>query len=98
MKKFLFLYVGTGEARTDESMTRWRDWFASVGDAFVDSGNPLGAGRYLQNGSGASDLPSDGDSITGYSLVNADSLQEAEKIAATCPAVSGIRVYEALPM
>lgn len=97
MKKYLFLYVGAGESRSDEVMTKWRDWFASVGDAFVDSGNPLGAGRFLGNG-GPSDLPPDRDAITGYSLVKADSMEEAESLAATCPVVSGIRVYEALPM
>ena len=97
MKKFLFLYVGAQEARSEETMRAWQDWFASVGDSFVDSGNPLGAGRYL-NGRGPTDLPSGQDAITGYSLVNADSMEAAESIAATCPTVSGIRVYEALPM
>jgi hypothetical protein len=35
-----------------------------------------------------------GDSITGYSIINAKSLEEAEKIASDNPFIASIRVYE----
>ena len=34
------------------------------------------------------------DSITGYSIINADSLEEAEQIAKANPFIASIRVYE----
>ena len=34
------------------------------------------------------------ESITGYSIINAESLDEAEKIAQENPFIAGIRVYE----
>ncbi len=33
-------------------------------------------------------------SITGYSIINADSLDDAEKIAQDDPFIASIRVYE----
>ena len=34
------------------------------------------------------------DSLTGYTILNADSLEEAEAIARENPFISSIRVYE----
>ncbi len=34
------------------------------------------------------------ESITGYSIINAESLNEAEKIAQENPFIASIRVYE----
>ncbi len=38
------------------------------------------------------------DSITGYSIINAESLDEAEKIAQGNPFIASIRVYEIMAM
>jgi hypothetical protein len=38
------------------------------------------------------------ESLTGYSVNNADSIDEAEKIAQGCPIINGVRVYEAMSM
>ena len=35
------------------------------------------------------------ESLTGHCLINADSFEEAEKIAKACPSITRIRVYEA---
>jgi hypothetical protein len=40
------------------------------------------------------DLPLGPDSITGYTIISADSLAEAEDIAARNPFIKAIRVYE----
>jgi hypothetical protein len=34
------------------------------------------------------------DSITGYCVINADSLDDAEEIAQACPHIASTRVYE----
>ena len=36
------------------------------------------------------------DSITGYSIINAESLDEAEQIARENPFIASIRVYEVM--
>ena len=92
MKKFVFLYVGYEEP-TDQVKEAWMNWFGSISESIVDSGNPLGAGREVTP-NGTTDLPLGKDSITGYTIIRADSLDEAERIAQECPIVASTRVYE----
>ena len=44
--------------------------------------------------SGTVDLPMGMESITGYTIIEAESLDEAEKIARDNPYIASIRVYE----
>lgn len=76
-----------------EIMEAWRKWFQSVADKTVDNGGFHGGAREISK-SGTRDLPMGMDSITGFSIINADSLEEAEKIAAENPYIASIRVYE----
>jgi hypothetical protein len=38
------------------------------------------------------------DAITGYTIINAEDMDEAERIAQGCPIITSIRVYEAMSM
>jgi hypothetical protein len=96
MKKFVFLYCGMDQT-TVGAREAWMAWFAQHGESFIDGGNPFGQGRVVTS-TGSADLPTDGDAIMAYSIVRAESAAAAEQIAATCPAVTEIRVFEALPM
>jgi len=96
MKKFLFLYCGAWK-KEQEIMDAWTNWFASIGDSIVDGGNPLGPGRELTH-NGTNDLPHDKEAVTGYSIISAKSIEEAEKIAKDCPIMTSVRVYEAISM
>lgn len=96
MKKFVFLYVGF-EPLTPEIKDAWSNWFALIGDRLVDSGNPFGPGREITP-TGTKELSPNMGAVTGYSIINAENLEEAEKIAKKCPINTSIRVYEALPM
>ncbi|MBN4081234.1 hypothetical protein JYT44_02595 [Caldithrix abyssi] len=96
MKKFIFLYYGF-ETLTQETMETWGKWFASLGSKMVDVGSPFGGGREISH-NGTKELPLGMESITGYSIINADNLDDAEKIAQGCPIVTSVRVYEAMPM
>ena len=96
MKKFIFLYYGF-ETPTPEIHEAWGKWFAAVGDKMVDSGNPFGEGREVTH-AGTKELVLDKESITGYSIINAENIEEAVKIAETCPMITGVQVYEAVPM
>ena len=96
MKKFVFLYVGF-EPPTDDIKEAWSNWFTSIGDKIVDSGNPFRAGREVAP-EGTRELSLDNRAITGYSIINAESIDEAEEIAKGCPAITSVRVYEAVSM
>jgi hypothetical protein len=63
----------------------------------VDPGSPLGPGREI-SGSGIKELPVGKDSLTGYTVINAKSMDEAEEIAKGCPMITSVRVYEAMSM
>ncbi len=96
MKKFMFLTYGF-EPPTEEIMDAWNKWFASLGDKLVDPGNPFGSGREITH-NGTKELSLDLEAVTGYLIINAEDINEAEKLAKTCPIISGIRVYEAMSM
>lgn len=96
MKKFVFLSVGF-VTPTPEIMEAWGKWFGSIKDKTVDSGSPFGSGIEITR-DGTKELPLGLDSITGYTIINAENMDEAEKIAKTCPIITGIRVYEAMSM
>ncbi len=91
MKKFMLLHCGF-EKPTPEIMGRWHEWFKSIADKTVDQGGFAG-GREISH-DGTKDLPWGEDSMTGFNIINAESLDEAEKIAQSNPFISSIRVYE----
>jgi hypothetical protein len=92
MKKFVIFHYGF-EMPTQEIMDAWGKWFASIGDP----GSPLGPGREISR-SGTKDMPVGMESLTGYTVINAESIDEAEKIAQGCPMITSVRVYEAMSM
>ena len=92
MKRFMLLHFGF-EKPTQEIMAAWKAWFEAVADRTVDQGGFHGGAREISR-DGASDLPLAADSITGYSIINAESLEEAEAIARDNPFIASIRVYE----
>ena len=91
MKKYVLLHYGC-EKPTPEIMTAWGKWFEAAKPHTVDMGG-FGLGREISRG-GTKDLPLGPDSITGFTIVNAGSLEEAEKLAQGNPFISSIRVYE----
>lgn len=96
MKKFILLSVGY-EMPTKEIVDAWMKWFEDIKEHIVDSGNPFGPGREITK-TGTKELPHDREAITGYTIINAESMDEAVKIAETCPIITGMRVYEAMSM
>jgi hypothetical protein len=91
MKKFLMLTIGF-EKPTPEIMEAWGKWFESIKESIVDKGH-LSGGREISS-EGTKDLPLGLDSITGFMIVTAESLDEAEKMAQSNPYITSIRVYE----
>jgi len=104
MPKFVFAYHGgtipESAAAQAEVMAAWGAWFASLGDAVLDGGNPtgqsksIGADGSVTNGGGANPL-------SGYSLIKAADIDAALAHAKGCPilAIGGsVEVAEALEM
>ncbi len=91
MKKFALLHYGF-ENPTPEIMEAWGKWFESIVDITVDQGM-FTAGRVISR-SGTKDLRMGMESITGFNIIQADSLDDAEKVAKDCPYIASIRVYE----
>ena len=92
MKRFMLLHFGF-EKPTPEIMEAWGKWFQSVADVSTDQGGFHGGAREISH-DGTQDLPMGSDSITGYSIINAESIDEAEKIAQGNPFIASIRIYE----
>ena len=101
MAKFLITYQGGGEMPSDPQarqmmMDAFGAWVASVGDKMVDPGAPLGPAKVV-SGSGAEDAkPGD---IGGYTLLSAESLDDAVDLVRNHPFISRggtLRVSEAV--
>jgi hypothetical protein len=99
MAKYLFAYVGGTMAETEEgrqaAMAAWGTWFGALGPAIVDAGNPFGPAATVSAPGSVSDGGTAG--LTGYSVLSADSLAAASKLAEGCPVLSSggsVEVYE----
>jgi hypothetical protein len=89
VKRFLILHYGF-ERPTPEIMKAWSEWFESITDVNIDQGGFV-SGREISS-SGTVDLPWGMESITGYNIIEAEDLDEAERVARENPFVASIRV------
>lgn len=91
MKRFLFLHIGF-ERPTPELMAAWNAWFKLVAPHTIENVG-LRNGREISR-AGMADLAMGLDAATGYTIISAESFDEAQKLAAANPFVSSIRIYE----
>jgi hypothetical protein len=89
---YVLIYHGgampEGEEAQKAVMDAWDAWFASIGGALKDGGNPFtGASKSI----GADGAVSDGGGgdASGYTILSADSLDEAVNLAKGCPVLQG---------
>jgi hypothetical protein len=86
MPKFVIAYHGGRKFESPQEgaayMAKWKTWMGSLGDAIVDPGMPLGAGK-LVSASGVSDRGV--DMLTGFTVVTADGMDAALAFARECP-------------
>jgi len=95
VKKFVLLAHGEME-RTPEFQEAHMRWWSSIQDHVVDSGNPLFNGRNVTRDGTVSDLAGGGAPALGYSIVQAESIDDAVALLTDCP--MDMWVYEAMPM
>ena len=101
MNKYLLLYSGgsmpQSEAEQKQVMQAWESWMGKVGKSLVDAGDPFTpiAKSVMTDGT-VTDGPVNG-MASGYSIIEADSLDAAVKFARNCPVLQGgakISVFE----
>ncbi|MGO8687324.1 MAG: YciI family protein [Candidatus Dormibacteria bacterium] len=92
MAKFLLAYHGGGmpEAQEEQAkvMAAWGAWFQSVGGALKDPGNPVSQARTVAP-DGAVSHGGGANPVSGYSLLEAESLDAAVALAKGCPVLQG---------
>lgn len=101
MTDYLLLYSGGSmpetEAEQADVMKAWDAWMSSIGSALKDGGNPF---TPMVKSIAADGTVSDGPvggMASGYSIIQADSLDDAVEMAKGCPVTLGgasISVYE----
>lgn len=98
---YLLLFQGgrmpEGDEETKQVMGAWESWMGRYHDKITDPGNPFTpAGKTIT----ADGTVKDGHSVSGlggYTVIKADSLDEAVEIAKGCPVLLGgatISVHE----
>jgi hypothetical protein len=93
MANYLLAYHGGGGMAQDEAarsqlMAQWGKWFQDLGAALVDGGNPVMRARTLSSKGSVSEGGGQ-NPVSGYSVIKADSLDAAVKLAQGCPVLSG---------
>ena len=79
---------------TPDTRARWNEFFGTISTHLEEIGNPVFSRRSIGE-TGA------GTVLGGYSLINADTLEQAEALAAGCPLIErggGVDVGELAPL
>lgn len=87
MANYIILYLGTttkpeSKEQGQEDQAKWMKWMQDLGDKIVNPGTPLGKSMIISP-DGVKEAGDKG--ITGYSVVEADSLEAAIEMAKDCP-------------
>lgn len=104
MPKYVLTYHGGSgmpetEAEQAEVMAAWGAWFEELGAAVVDGGNPVS--QTVTIDPDGSTRPGGDNPITGYSLISADDMDGAVKMAGGCPVLTSggtVEVAETIDM
>jgi hypothetical protein len=99
MTKYVLVYKGGGVPQTEAEqaavLAAWNTWYGQLGPAIADGGNPFGPSQAVAaDGTVSASAPS---GLTGYTILNADSLPAAVELARGCPILTSggsVEVYE----
>ena len=105
MANFLLLYTGGAgmaedPAEQERIMGEWGAWYAKMGDGVADGGAPFGASKSL-TGNGVADGPLGDPAATGYTVIQAESLEAAASACEGHPHISHggqVQVFECIDM
>jgi hypothetical protein len=100
MADYVLLYSGggmpEGEEETARVMQAWDEYYQGISQQLKDGGNPFtpGASKTISADGSVSD---GGGDASGYSIITADSLDDATEKAKGCPVLEGgatVMVFE----
>lgn len=81
---------------SQESLQKWGEWMETLGDNLVDGGNPITSKKAVLRMGDV--LKDETDTVVGYSIIKADSLDQAVELAKSNPLANApgceVRVYE----
>ena len=105
MAKFVVVYSGGGgmgasPEEVQRIMGEWNAWYAKLGAAIVDGGAPFSESKHLK-GSGIEDGAHGDTPATGYTVIEADSLDAAAAACEDHPHISHggqVTVYATIDM
>ncbi len=87
MPKFIFVYLGgefpASPAESQKHFQKYQQWLDSLGDAVISPAIPFKDTHTIQPNGTAT--PGTMSSISGLSIIQLNSMQEALKIAQSCP-------------
>lgn len=88
MGRYIFAYHGGKMPDTPEEgqkeMAAWQSWYEGMGAAVVDGGAPVGISVTV-NGDGSVAQDGGANPVSGYTVVEATSLEAATEMAKGCP-------------
>jgi len=103
MPNYVLVYRGGAMADTPEghqkAMEAWGAWFGTLGESVVDGGAPFGPSASIASDGASTD--GGASALTGYSIITAGNIGEAQTKAKGCPVLSSggsVEIYESLPM
>ena len=101
MAKFLLLFHGGSMPQTEAEqaavLKAWTDWYTQLGQAVVDPGNPFTPAAKSVSKEGKVKSGPAGTMASGYTILQADSIDGAAQMASTCPVLRGgaeISIFE----
>ncbi len=104
MAKYLFVYHGGSmpETKADQAreMDAWGQWMGGMKSAIVDGGSPVGKSSTVNSDGSVSDNGG-ANPTSGYTLIEAASLQDALGHAKKCPILANggsVEVAESIDM
>ena len=87
MSQYVIVYLGGNQPSSPEEgkqhMSKYMDWLSSLGDSAVSPANPL-KNTSTVNSDGTV-IPGSTTTMSGYTIIEADSMDAALSIAKTCP-------------
>ncbi len=103
MSNFVLLYTGgnmpTNDMERQKIDQEWTSWFKKLDKAVIDQGNPFTPKAKNISLDGRVSDGADCPMITGYSIIQAMSLDAAIQLAKSCPALRNgtkISIYETM--
>lgn len=105
MANYVLVFTGGGMPESEEEqasvLAAWGAWYTELGEAVADPGNPFNpTPMSIASDGTVSDGPI-GTMASGYTILEADSMESAVGMAKKCPMLQGngqITVYETFAM